>query len=50
MRMKPEEVEKFNEELVQPLEGESRERRPVSQETIERENDNFDAVLGMIGG
>jgi hypothetical protein len=41
--------EKFLAELEMPLEGESPEMAVVSQETIEREMNDFDAVMGMMG-
>jgi hypothetical protein len=42
--------EKFIEELDTPLEGESAKEVKVTQETIDRENDAFDALAGMTGG
>lgn len=44
-----EDREKFIQELDMPLEGESAKRIQVSQETIDKENEAFDAFAGMLG-
>lgn len=48
-RLDETEQEKFKQELESPLEGESAADVRVSQETLDRENAAFDAVMGMIG-
>jgi hypothetical protein len=50
LRLSPEDKERFDTELMSPLEGESAKELKVSQSTIDQEMQAFDALAGMTSG